>query len=189
LSKADTNQRGPARRVRPTPVAIRPWAALFAGLAILGEACTHEATKQAATSTAVGPESTGTITVLAAASLTDAFNEIGRAFETANPSVHVKFSYDVSAALATRANSGAPADVFASAGDTSMLKVTAAGNAPRPQTFARATIPEGQSIVAPYPIAVLRQSTRSDVARAFVDYVLSPPGQATLAKYGFLPPK
>jgi molybdate transport system substrate-binding protein len=50
-------------------------------------------------------------------------------------------------------------------------------------------IPDGENIVATYPIAVLKQSPRPDMARAFVDYVLSPPGQATLAKYGFLPAK
>jgi molybdate transport system substrate-binding protein len=50
-------------------------------------------------------------------------------------------------------------------------------------------IPEDQNIVATHLIAVLKQSTHPDVARAFVDYVLSPPGQATLAKYGFLPAK
>ncbi|MCA1843943.1 MAG: hypothetical protein LC792_12325, partial [Actinobacteria bacterium] len=79
--------------------AIRPWAALLAGLAILGAACgggKHEATKEPATTTTVAPGLAGNITVLADASLTDSFNEIGKAFEAANPSFHVKFSYDVS---------------------------------------------------------------------------------------------
>jgi len=203
LSETDTKRRGPGLRARPTPFgrgsrrragAIRPWAALLAGLVILGAACKHEATKEAATTTTAAAPGSAGITVLAAASLTDSFSEIGKAFEAANPFVHVQFSYDVSATLATRANSGAPADVFASADDANMLKVTAAGNAPRPQTFVKVAAdgvahPESQDIVATYPIAVLRQSPHPDVARAFLDYVLSPPGQATLAKYGFVPAK
>lgn len=36
-----------------------------------------------------------------------------------------------------------------------------------------------------YPIATLKASKNAAVAKAFVDYVLSPAGQAILAKYGF----
>ncbi len=36
-----------------------------------------------------------------------------------------------------------------------------------------------------YPIATLAESKNPEVAKAFVDYVLSPAGQAILAKYGF----
>jgi len=201
LPKADTKRRGPGLRARPTP-----FGALLAGLAILA-ACgggNHEATGKGATTTTVAPGLAGNITVapglagniivLADVSLTDSFNEIGKDFEAANPSVNVKFSYDVSSTLATKLNSGAAGDVFASAGNANMLKVTAAGNAPRPQTFVKVAAdgvahPESQDIVATYPIAVLRQSPHPDVARAFLDYVLSPPGQATLAKYGFVPAK
>lgn len=39
-----------------------------------------------------------------------------------------------------------------------------------------------------YPIAQLASSASPDVARAFVDFVLSPVGQAVLAKYGFAAP-
>lgn len=55
-----------------------------------------------------------TVTVLAAASLTDAFGEIGRAWTAAgNPPV--RFSFAASSALARQIEQGAPADVFASA--------------------------------------------------------------------------
>ena len=37
-----------------------------------------------------------------------------------------------------------------------------------------------------YPIAVV--AGKSAEARRFLDYVPSPPGQAILARYGFLPP-
>jgi molybdate transport system substrate-binding protein len=55
-----------------------------------------------------------TVTVLAAASLTDAFVEIGRAWTAAgNPPL--RFSFAASSALARQIEQGAPADVFASA--------------------------------------------------------------------------
>lgn len=56
-----------------------------------------------------------TLTVFAAASLTDAFNEIGKSFEAANPGVTVKFNFGGSQTLRTQIEQGAQADVFASA--------------------------------------------------------------------------
>jgi molybdate transport system substrate-binding protein len=38
-----------------------------------------------------------------------------------------------------------------------------------------------------YPIAVVKDSRRAADAKGFVDFVLSPAGQAVLAKYGFKP--
>lgn len=55
------------------------------------------------------------VTVYAAASLRDAFEEIGRDFETAYPAVKVVFSFSGSQLLAEQIAQGAPADVFASA--------------------------------------------------------------------------
>ena len=56
-----------------------------------------------------------TLTVLAAASLTEPFNEIGKLFEAQNPGAKVVFSYGGSQQLAQQLDQGAPADVFASA--------------------------------------------------------------------------
>ncbi|HEX4017124.1 MAG TPA: molybdate ABC transporter substrate-binding protein [Frankiaceae bacterium] len=67
---------------------------------------------------------TGTVTVLAAASLTEAFNTLAKQFEAANPSVTVKISYGASSALALQITQGAPADVFASASAKNMKQVT-----------------------------------------------------------------
>jgi molybdate transport system substrate-binding protein len=69
----------------------------------------------------------GTLTVLAAASLTDAFDKAGRQMEASYPQLHVKFSYAGSQALVTQIEEGAPADVFASADQGNMLKVVQAG--------------------------------------------------------------
>jgi len=61
-----------------------------------------------------------TLTVFAAASLTDAFSEIGDLFEAANPGVTVAFNFAGSNQLATQIREGAPADVFASANAAQM---------------------------------------------------------------------
>ena len=247
------------------------------------------------TATATQPPAI-TLNVFAAASLTAAFGDIGKAFEAAHPWVTVTFNLAGSQALATQINSAAPADVFASANNTQMAVVTKAGRidaaAPKPfvknrlvvifpkanpadiQTLqdlakpglklvlADKTVPVGQyalafldnavkdasfganykmdvlknvvsyeldvksvlskvelgeadagivyttdaatdttgqtgqlvipdalNVIAVYPIAVVKDSPNLDMAQAFVDYVLSADGQATLVKYGFLPPQ
>ena len=71
---------------------------------------------------------TGDITVFAAASLTESFNQIGKDFEAANPGTKVIFNYGGSSGLATQINQGAPADVFASASPSTMKTVTDAGD-------------------------------------------------------------
>jgi len=55
------------------------------------------------------------LTVSAAASLTEAFGEIGSGFEAANPGATVTFNFGPSDGLAGQINEGAPVDVFASA--------------------------------------------------------------------------
>ncbi|WP_436798807.1 molybdate ABC transporter substrate-binding protein [Micromonospora profundi] len=81
---------------------------------------------------------TGTVTVFAAASLTESFTRLGADFEAANPGSTVTFNFAGSSALANQVNQGAPADVFASAAPRNMTTVTEAGNADgTPVTFAR----------------------------------------------------
>ncbi len=71
--------------------------------------------------------SAGDLTVFAAASLTEAFTEIGDAFMAANPDVTVSLSFAASSELVTQIGQGAPADVFASADLANMTKLTDAG--------------------------------------------------------------
>ncbi|HYH50373.1 MAG TPA: molybdate ABC transporter substrate-binding protein [Acidimicrobiia bacterium] len=245
----------------------------------LGARCGDEDKPKAAastsTSTAVGL--TGNLTVLAAASLSEAFRELGGAFEGKHPATKITFSFDASSALALQANNGAPADLFASADQANMKKVTDAGNATGSRVVARnklaivvakgnpkkvsgladlgkssvtyvlcapevpcgkygaealrkagvkakpksletnvkavvtkvsggevdagigyvtdaraaapsaegIEIPDEYNVVAEYPMAVLKQSTRTELASAFLEFVLTPDGQAVLAKYGF----
>jgi molybdate transport system substrate-binding protein len=65
----------------------------------------------------------GDLTVSAASSLTDAFTEIGKAFEKANPGTTVVFNFGPSDGLAGQIDEGAPVDVFASASPTWMDSV------------------------------------------------------------------
>ncbi len=233
-----------------------------------------------------------TLNVFAAASLTDAFNEIGKDFQTLNSDVTVTFNFAGSQALRTQIEQGAPADVFASANKTEMDALIAssyvAQNAPQiflynklvvilPATnpagiakledlakpgiklvLAAEEVPVGKyarqaldamngqfgngykdkvlanvvsnednvkqvvakvqlgeadagivytsdaiaardlktieipgelNVVAKYPIAPIKKSANADLAKAFIDYVLSADGQAILQKWGFAPPQ
>ena len=231
-----------------------------------------------------------TLTVFAAASLTDAFTEIGKNYEDANPGVTVTFNFAGSQALRTQIEEGAPADVFASANTKEMdtlvsgsfvtdgtqkiflvnkLVVILPANNPaalekledlaKPGiklVFAAEEVPVGKyarqaldqmngqfgadfkdkvlanvvsnednvkqvvakiqlgeadagivytsdaiaapdlkiieipaelNVIAKYPIATLTISANADTATAFIEYVLSPDGQAILQKWGFAP--
>lgn len=48
-------------------------------------------------------------------------------------------------------------------------------------------IPDSLNAEAVYPIAPLKDAPNPEMAKAFVEFVLSPAGQDVLAKYGFLP--
>ena len=67
------------------------------------------------------------LTVSAAASLTQAFQEIGSQFENQNPGTKVKFNFGASGALMQQIANGAPVDVFASADTDTMDKAVVKG--------------------------------------------------------------
>ncbi len=75
----------------------------------------------------VTPAPRVTLTVFAAASLSDAFTEIGQAFEAAQPGVKVVFNFAGSQQLRTQLEQGAQADVFVSADVREMDAAIAAG--------------------------------------------------------------
>lgn len=68
----------------------------------------------------------GSITVAAAASLTDAFTEIAEDFEGEHPDADVELTFDSSGTLSEQILEGAGVDVFASADETNMEKLTEA---------------------------------------------------------------
>lgn len=112
-------------RLAPLPVAL---VLLLAGC---GGAASQE--RSAAGDGALG----GTLTVFAAASLTDVFPVLGGRLEAAHPGLDVQFNFAASSALATQIVQGAPADVFASANEEQMAVVAGAGLADGdPQIFA-----------------------------------------------------
>ncbi len=240
------------------------------------------------------PPGAQTLTVLAAASLTESFTELGRLFESRNPGVKVAFSFAGSQQLAQQLAQGAGADVFASANWKSMDAAIDAARVSKGDAEAFAgnrlvivfpndnpagletledlakpglnlvladksapvgqysldfldravkepgmdpgykeavlknvvsyeenvrfvltkvllgeadagivfvtditpeaaeqvgilEIPDALNTIASYPIAPIADSKNSELARAFIDLVLSPDGQAVLARYGFLP--
>jgi molybdate transport system substrate-binding protein len=84
------------------------------------------------------PGATGEITVFAAASLTDVFNEMARSFRQANADARVTFNFASSGTLVNQLNQGARADVFASADQTNMNNAKNGGSVAGPdRVFAR----------------------------------------------------
>ncbi len=268
-------------RVRTTP-----WFAAVLMVGLVATGCGSSGSKAAPTAAAKAPTTTvskltGTVTVSAAASLTEAFGKIGADFHAANPGAETTFNFGSSGALELQIEGGAPADTFASADQDTMAKlqvknlvdapvvfarnqlviVTKAGNPQHVQTLAdlanvgtislcgltvpcgkyaaqilqtagvtipeskvtrgvdvkgtlqavatgdadvaivyvtdaksagtsvaAVTIPAAQNAVATYPIATLKASGDAAVSDAFIAYVMSARGQATLRSFGFLPP-
>jgi molybdate transport system substrate-binding protein len=257
---------------------------------LVSAACTPASLPSAA---AITPASPKTLTVLAAASLSESFTELGKLFETQNPGVKVVFSFAGSQQLAQQLDQGAEADVFASASkkymDTAVtskrvnqddskvfvknrlvvifpkanpggvkeikdlakagLKLDLADKAVPVGQYSldfldkavkdaalgarfkedvlknvvsyednvksvvakvslgeadagivyvtdisadaaakidKLDIPDALNTIATYPIAPIADSKNADLARAFVALVLSPDGQAVMAKYGFI---
>ncbi len=119
-------------------------------LVVASSACTPQATPtqppaappktQPAPAPTTAPAASGaTLTVFAAASLTDSFNEIGKLFEAAHPGIKVTFSYAGSQQLAQQIDQGAPVDVFASASKNYMDAEIKSGHVDQAatRTFAR----------------------------------------------------
>lgn len=97
----------------------------------------------AGTTTTAAPATTtaaisGEVLVFAAASLTDAFGELGAAFEATHPGVTITLNLAASSALREQIVAGAPADVFASASIDDINQLAAAGAlGSQAQVFAR----------------------------------------------------
>lgn len=77
------------------------------------------------------------LTVLAAASLTEAFHQMRSAFSAEHPDVRVKFDFQGSSLLAEQIKRGRRAGVYASANTRTMAKVARTGATDgKPRTFA-----------------------------------------------------
>lgn len=91
------------------------------------ESTTSADTSAADTSATDAADISGEVTVFAAASLRDTFEEIGNDFTEQYPDASVRFTFAGSSDLVAQLTSGAPGDVFASADENNMTKATDAG--------------------------------------------------------------
>jgi len=77
------------------------------------------------------------LTVFAASSLRDAFQDLGRIFEQEHPGTSLSFNFAGSQELRTQVEHGARADVLASADPRTLRALAGAGLSLEPQVFAR----------------------------------------------------
>ena len=114
----------------------------LAGAALAGCSSSSSPSTSASSSTSASAQAlSGTITVFAASSLDKVFPALAKTFEKAHPGTNVKFSFAGSDTLAAQITQGAPADVFASASQTTMETVVKAGDATgTPTLFAKNTL-------------------------------------------------
>lgn len=96
-------------------------------LTVLLSACQRAATPEVNPDVSIVSDATGTLTVFAAASLTEAFTEIGNKFSSANPGVLIVYNFAGSQQLAQQISQGAPADVFAAANNRQLEVVIKGG--------------------------------------------------------------
>jgi molybdate transport system substrate-binding protein len=112
------------------------------------------------------PKATGSVTVFAAASLTESFNDLQTGLKASDTDLTVTYSFAGSGALVTQIQQGAPADVIATADTSSMQKLVDAGLVESPTTFAKNKL---QILVAPgNPKGV---HTLADLARPDITFV------------------
>lgn len=132
-------------------------------------------------STTLTAQGSSELTVFAAASLTDAYRQIGHNFEQANPGVNVVFNFAGSQQLATQLGQGAPADVFASANSAQMAVAVNTGRVA--QDSSRIFV-LNQLVVVTSPSSQIAITRLQDLAKPGIKLVFAarqvPVGQYTL---------
>ena len=113
----------------------------------------------------------GTLSLFAAASLTDSFKALGASFHQQYPGVQFLYNFEGTPTLVAQIEQGAPADVFASADTANMSKVQSDGLAAgSPKIFAHNQL---EIVVAPgNPKGI---SGLQDLARPGVIYISAGP--------------
>jgi molybdate transport system substrate-binding protein len=117
------------------------------------------------------------LTVFAAASLADAFEDLAAEFERRHDGVEVRLNLAGSQTLAGQLLDGAAADVFAAADDVEMARVMAAGRAAGPRPFATNDL-----VIAVEPGNPRDVTTLQDLAREDLLVVL-PVGDVPAGRY------
>ena len=157
----------------PATRTVRTFLAV-AGAALVATACGSAPLR----SVGFGPETlytapaalTGQLTVFAAASLTEAFNDAKTSFARSAPSLNLTYEFAGSQTLVTQVSNGAAADVIATADATTMNRLVAAGLVETPRQFARNRL---EMVVAPRNPKGVR--TLADLARTDLAVVLADP--------------
>ncbi len=106
-------------------------------LAAVAAACGGGSTTTQSTTAKNGPKLTGSLTVLAAASLTGAFNDIKSQLRATNPGLSIANSFAGSQQLVVQIQQGAPADVVATADTDTMNTLVKGSLVAAPTVFAR----------------------------------------------------
>jgi molybdate transport system substrate-binding protein len=142
-------------------------APLVTALALVLAGCGGSADGGTAAPSSSATDVSGTLTVFAAASLTDVFTGLGERLEADAPGLDVQFNFAGSSALATQVTQGAPADVFASANESQMAVVTDAGLADgEPSVFAANVLQIAVPAGNPAGITGLADFAREDLTLA-----------------------
>jgi molybdate transport system substrate-binding protein len=143
---------------------VRTLTVVVASFVLLVAACSSD--KKAST----GSKPSGSITVLAASSLTKGFTALGSEFEAAHPGTKVIFNFASSSELATQIEQGAPADVFASADQKNMDTIVAKHeNSAPPVDFVKNKLEIAVEKGNPKHIATLADMTKSGVVVVLCD--------------------
>ena len=138
---------------------MRRIAAALLVLALAATACTSKAGSKT------------TLSVFAAASLTESFTEIGRSFEHIHPDVTVRFNFGPSDGLATGIIEGGTADVFASASIATMDRVAA-----DPGVRGRAIFARNRLVIIVPKDNPARISSLADLAKPSIELAVAAPG-------------
>lgn len=153
---------GTAVEKRTTLIAV----AVSAALLLAG--CSSPVASSTPTTSKTADPLTGTVTVLAAASLTDVYGNLATQFEKLHPNVAITQSFGGSSALAEQIIQGAPADIFASANAATMKTITAANlTDDTPTVFATNIL----TLIVP-PTNPAKVSTIADIANPAVKVAL-----------------
>ena len=153
-----TSARGRVRRLRAELVIDgRALRALLVAVLLVGAGATLSLQRARGAAVAQG----GDLNVAAAASLTDAFGELGATFESQNPGSRVVFNFGPSSGLRTQLEQGAPADVFASADQAQMDQARAQSH----RLPARALAPGGPLHARAPRVIACRPTYRGQHAR------------------------
>ncbi|HTK07708.1 MAG TPA: molybdate ABC transporter substrate-binding protein [Ktedonobacteraceae bacterium] len=119
-----------------TPLRVLP---LLTLLVLLCAACggQTQAVTPGGTGTATNATPATTLNIFAAASLTEAFNEIKGQYETSHASIRLQYNFAGSQQLVQQIANGAAADIFASADQTNMQKAIDGNLVQTPKVFAK----------------------------------------------------